>query len=234
MAAPRFDLILFDADDTLFDFSRCELAAFTACLTPHVQQDAHASAYASYCELSAPLWRNYERGELTLAELSERRWTALAQHCGLSYVSAEIAAAYLTELSRHVHLIDGAVDVCSTLATKSVLGLVTNGFDVVQRARLAASPLAPCFSFVVTSETAGAAKPSSLPFQLALELYARPIAPERVLMVGDKPSSDIEGGRLMGFTTCWFNAHGHAPPPGLKPDHTIETLRELLPLAGMA
>jgi 2-haloacid dehalogenase len=225
-----YDLILFDADDTLFDFGRSEAAAFSACLRTFVAKHDHRAAYAAYREVSAPLWREHEARRLALYELSERRWAALAVRCGFEYSVSAIAAAYIAELSLHAHLIEGALAVCSELARTHVLGIVTNGFDSVQRARLAASPLHGLFSFMVTSEAAGGAKPSSLPFEQALTLYARPVERRRVLMVGDGAHSDMVGGALMGFSTCWYNAKAHATPATIAPDRIIGSLEELLAL----
>ncbi|MET0391246.1 MAG: YjjG family noncanonical pyrimidine nucleotidase [Polyangiales bacterium] len=234
MPTSPYDLILFDADDTLYDFARCEAAAFSACLQTFLADDAHTWAYPIYREVSVPIWRDHELGLLTLAELSELRWSALAQHCGFEYPVAEVAAAYLAVLAREVHLLEGAVAVCQALAQRHVLGIVTNGFDVVQRARLTSSPLADCISFIVTSESVGAAKPSALPFRRALELYARPVTPERVLMVGDNARSDIAGAHQMGFTTCWYNAAGRVLPDDIVPHYTITSLDELPALTGCA
>lgn len=96
-------------------------------------------AYRVYVEVSAVLWRRLERGALTKYELREQRWVELSERCGLQYGAAAISDAYLKELTRHAHLIEGAVDVCRALAPKRQLGIVTNGFEAVQTARLAAS-----------------------------------------------------------------------------------------------
>lgn len=226
----EFDLILFDADGTLFDFAASERLAFENCLQSFVGLGPHDEAYRIYVEVSAVLWQRLEQGALTKYELSERRWVELAERCRFALPAPEISEAYLKELARHAHLIEGAVDVCRTLAPNRQLGIVTNGFEAVQTARLQASPLRALIDFMVTSETAGAAKPAPAVFQLALELSARPVERERVLVVGDGLTSDIVGGRHMGFATCWFNPGGARPPAHIIPDFTITRLPELIEL----
>jgi 2-haloacid dehalogenase len=224
----EFDLILFDADGTLFDFAASERLAFETCLRSFVGRGPHDEAYRVYVEVSAVLWQRLEQGTLTKYELSEQRWVELSERCGLRYLPAAIAAAYLKELALHAHLIEGAIDVCRALAPNRQLGIVTNGFDAVQSARLAASPLRELIDFMVTSETAGADKPARAVFEHALRLSARPVQPERVLVVGDGITSDIAGGQRMGFATCWFNPAGVPAPHHIVPDYTITRLTELI------
>lgn len=226
----ELDLILFDADGTLFDFAASERLAFETCMQSFVGPGPHDEAYRIYVELSAVLWQRLEAGVLTRYELRERRWVELAERCQLELPAPEISEVYLKELARHAHLIEGAVDVCRALGPRRQLGIVTNGFEAVQTARLEASPLRSLVDFMVTSETAGADKPAAAVFELALELSGRPVERERVLVVGDGLGSDIVGGQRMGFATCWFNPGAARPPAHITPDFTIARLPELLGL----
>jgi len=205
---------------------------------------AHAAAerceeiYRVYTEVGAPLWRELEAGTISLIELRDRRWTELAQRCGLAYEVVEISLAYVAELERHSHTIDGAREVCQALAQTHQLGVVTNGFEKIQVARFAGAALAPYIDFLVSSEAAGAHKPARAIFDRALALAGRPLAPERVLMIGDNFVSDIVGAQRMGFSTCWFNPKGSPAPRaeelarGRAVDLEIADLRELLAIAG--
>ena len=229
--AQRFDLILFDADGTLFDFAKSERLAFANCLTAFVGAGDHEPAYRLYCGVSARLWQRFEQGSISEAELRVGRWLELSQLCGYSWSAHEVAEAYLLELGRHGHLIDGALDVCRALRQRHPLGIVSNGFQRVQTSRLAASPLREHIDFVVTSELAGAAKPARAVFEHALSLVARPLGPERVLLVGDSLAADIAGGQAMGFVTCWFNPRDQ-PAPAKSADYTIGALSELIAIVG--
>ena len=224
----EFDLILFDADDTLFDFAASQRLAFETCLQSFIGCGPHHEAYRIYVEVSAVLWQRLEQGALTKHELRERRWVELSERCQLELSAPEVSEAYLKDLARHSHLIDGAVDVCRALAPNRQLGIVTNGFEAVQTARLEASPLRELIDFMVTSETAGAAKPAPAVFELALRRSARAVPRERVLVVGDSITSDIAGGQRMGFATCWFNPTEAARPSHVAPDYTISRLAELV------
>jgi YjjG family noncanonical pyrimidine nucleotidase len=234
----RFDLILFDADGTLLDFAASERVAFQACMQAHARAERCDEIYRVYTEVGAPLWRELEAGVITLIELRDRRWTELAQRCGLAYEVAEISLAYVEELKRHSHTIAGAAEVCRSLAQTHQLGVVTNGFQEIQVARFAGAALSPYLDFLVSSEAAGAHKPARAIFDRALALAGRPLSPERVLMVGDNFGSDIVGAQRMGFSTCWFNPSGSPAQRaeelarGRAVDLEITDLRELLAIAG--
>lgn len=228
----EFDLILFDADGTLFDFAASERLAFDSCMQSYAGAGNYDDAYRAYVEIGAVFWRRLEQGAILSDELRVGRWIELARRGGFSWSATAIADAYLEQLACHGHVLDGAVDVCRSLSATHPLGLVTNGFEAVQTQRLAASPLREFIDFVVTSEAVGVAKPARAMFERALSLAQdalppRPISPERVLMVGDSLSSDIAGGNAMGFITCWYNAGTQSRPTQVIPDYTIADLREL-------
>jgi 2-haloacid dehalogenase len=226
----EFDLILFDADDTLLDFRRSERLAFEHCLNQFVGLRSHDAAYRAYVEISDRWWQRLEQGGVDKDELRIGRWRDLGEHLGLAWSAAAVSDAYLELLSGHGHVIEGAVEVCRALRTTHPLGIVTNGFELVQTRRLAASPLREWIDFLVTSEAAGAAKPARAVFERALALAPRPVLPERVLMVGDGLGSDIAGGRAMGFATCWYNPERKPLPEPMIPDYVIADLRELIGL----
>jgi len=229
---PReFDLILFDADGTLFDFAKSERLAFDTCLRQFAGACDHGDAYLAYVEISAAFWLRLEQGTVSKAELRVGRWLELGRRCGFEWSATSISDAYLEELSQHGHLIEGAVEVCNALRPAHTLGIVTNGFELVQTRRLAASPLRGLIDFLVTSEAAGAAKPARAVFERALELAGRELRPERVLMVGDSLSSDIAGGSAMGFRTCWYTPSPQPAPVQVVPDYVISDLRELSAIA---
>jgi len=54
--------------------------------------------------------------------------------------------------------------------------------------------------------------------------------PEKTLMVGDSPASDIKGGLEYGLPTVWYDPKGKLDCGGLTPDWRITDLRQLLTL----
>ena len=77
----RYDILLFDADNTLFDFSRCEYEAFreTARAGGFSFSD---SLYERYSRINDGLWKRLERGEIALDFLKLERFRLLLLSMG--------------------------------------------------------------------------------------------------------------------------------------------------------
>lgn len=85
------------------------------------------------------------------------------------------------------------------------------------------------FEEVITSQGAGAYKPARRIFEHVLERLE--LEPERVLMVGDSPSSDVMGAKRMGIPVVWVNRKGKSFPSGYpEPDAEVSDLKGLLRL----
>ena len=62
------------------------------------------------------------------------------------------------------------------------------------------------FTFCVSAEQVGAAKPHAAPFQQAVQFISNliPITPEEIVHVGDSFQCDIEGAKLAGLRAIWL------------------------------
>ena len=81
------------------------------------------------------------------------------------------------------------------------LGIVTNGSEITQAAKIANSGLDRLTDAVVISGVLGVKKPSPAIFdEMCRQLD---VAPSRCVMVGDSPEHDIGGGRSVGMQTIW-------------------------------
>ena len=110
-------------------------------------------------------------------------------------------------------------------------GIITNGNERVQLAKLDATGLADLFDTVVVSEAVGLRKPDPAIFRLAAANLG--IATDAALFVGDNPEVDIVGAAGAGMQTAWFR-NGLSWPEGLLPraDADIDGLAEVLHLPG--
>ena len=224
----RYKTLLFDADNTLFDFSRAEREAL--CDTMRAADiDPTEERIATYIEINDRLWKQLERGEIEKNALREERFRQFCEVCGFAADVPLMAQNYVEFLSQKAHLIKGADEVCRRLAEKYRLYIVTNGIKFVQERRFAACAIKDYFEGVFISEEVGFEKPHRGYF----EEIARKIPDferESTLLIGDSLSSDIKGGADYGLDTCWFNPQGKAAPVGLSITYQIAALRELLPL----
>ena len=227
-----YDWLLFDADGTLFDYDLAEEKALES--TFHDLNLPFADDYRlAYREINRQIWIDFENRKITAEALRTRRFELLFNAIGISADPESFSPRYLVRLSQQAHLIEGAEAVVKALAGTFRLAIITNGLSDVQRPRLAHSPLQPFFDEVAISEEIGAGKPDPAYFEAVFNRIAARFAPprkDRVLVIGDSLSSDIQGGIHFGLATCWFNPSGKPARAGLQPTYEIRQLAQLIPL----
>lgn len=217
----RYSWILFDADETLFQFDAFSgltrmFSAFSV--------DFTAEDYQQYRKVSAPLWVEYQNGTITAAQLQHIRFQAWAER--LSVSTERLNREYLAAQAEVSQPLPGAHELISALQGKAKLGIITNGFSAMQHTRLANAGWQQAFDALVISEQVGIAKPDVGIFEHAFTLMGHP-PKEQILMVGDNPHSDILGGLNAGIHTCWLNSTGQAAPAGIRPHFEVGSLKQL-------
>ena len=95
---------------------------------------------ASYKEISNGLWRDLENKMITLSELAVNRFRQLFALHNIDVDAQQFSDVYLENLGKEVHLIEGAVQLCENLQDCK-LGIITNGYTMVQQSRIGNSPL---------------------------------------------------------------------------------------------
>ncbi|AUI87664.1 noncanonical pyrimidine nucleotidase, YjjG family [Vibrio azureus] len=217
----NYDWILFDADETLFNFDAFKGLQRMLSLkgVDFTQQD-----FLHYQATNKPLWVDYQNGTITADELKHRRFLEWAQK--LDTTTTELNRAFLEAMADICTLLPGAKELVEQLHGKVKMGIITNGFTELQAIRLERTGMTPFFDLVVISEQVGIAKPDLGIFEYAMARMGMP-AKERVLMVGDNPDSDIIGGQNFGIDTCWLNVSGAKCAEGILPTYTVSSLSEL-------
>ncbi len=125
---------------------------------------------------------------------------------------------------------DDTYSVLQSVNQKYTTGILTNGFTVLQRQKIAKYKLANYVDFTMVSEEVGSHKPDPQVFRAALA-SANHASPNETIYVGDNLVADIEGALGAGITPIFFNAKNKAEaPPGIL---TIGRLTELLGLLNL-
>ncbi len=217
----QFSWILFDADDTLFHFD-----AFSGLKQVFASFDILFSEqdYQEYQAVNKPLWTLYQQGSVSIEQLKEQRFVTWAQRLNCSPL--DLNNSFMTAMATVCQPIDGVLPLIHALKNKVKLGIITNGLNHLQEERLQNTGLNNYFDILVVSEQIGAAKPDRAIFEHALKLMNYP-DPQNVLMVGDNPEADIQGGLNVGFSTCWFNQHQKECPPGIVPHYEVTSFYQL-------
>ena len=77
----EFDFVLFDADNTLYDFDRAEHEALKSVLAAHGYPTDQATLEV-YLAANRDLWARFDRGEVTQAYLVVERFAAFVRAMG--------------------------------------------------------------------------------------------------------------------------------------------------------
>lgn len=220
-----YDILLFDADQTLFDFDRSERESIERLFAEFGLPFSDA-IYAEYHAVNHSLWKALERGETTREALVTERFRILSERYGFSCNADAMNARYLTLLGGCSYLLDGAEALCRRLHGKKRLYLITNGVDSVQRSRYQASPLRDCFDDVFVSGAIGSNKPEKAFFDY-VAAHIDGFDPRRALVIGDSLSSDMRGGNNAGIDCCWFNPERKRNDAGVQIRYEIASLDQL-------
>ncbi|WP_025717621.1 YjjG family noncanonical pyrimidine nucleotidase [Paenibacillus sp. 1-18] len=221
----KYEVILFDVDDTLFDFKKAERHALQNTFTQFGLPEGATEYKASYDEINSALWREAEEGHISPADLRVERFKRLFSVHELDFNPDAFSAAYLRYLGEGAFLIDGAVEICEKLSDRR-LAIITNGIKEVQTSRIQLSPLRDVFEQVIISEEVGCQKPQAAIFDYAFTKLA--ISDKsKVLMIGDSLTSDIQGGNNYGIDSCWFNPSEKTNTSEIQPTYEIKNLMEL-------
>ena len=223
----RYDFVLLDADNTLFDFDRAEHEALKRAMTERGYPFT-PEAEEIYLTINRELWAQFDRGEVEQKWLTVERFRRLDAALGGRNDPDAFNRDYLTYLGEGAFLLPGAEAFCQALHEAGcTLAIATNGVARVQHARLKSSPIAPYFPHLFISEELGAQKPQAAFFQPMLATLG--VADKsRCLMVGDNLNSDIKGGVDAGLDTAWFNPHGLPNHTEISPTYTAAGYDDLL------
>lgn len=219
----KYSTVLFDADGTLFDFSRCEDEAFREALLRSGISPSDEMV-REYQKINDGLWKALERKEIAREVLVFRRFELFAERYGFTLDSEKTARDYADCLSEKVYFIEGARETVASLYGKVRLYIVTNGIKRVQRRRYEKSGFSELFDGIFISEEIGVNKPDPRFFERVAERVEN-FDKATTLVVGDSLSSDIKGGGVFGLDTAWFNPDAYDSSE--TPTYTIKRLCEL-------
>lgn len=225
MSVKKYDDILFDADDTLFDYKKAETVALQKTLAYFGRAYDH-DIQTEYRLINQSLWQKFEMKKITVDELQVERFKLLFRKTGVTESADDFNLHYLNELADGAQLISGAQKLCDDLSQFCRLTIVTNGISRTQRRRFGKSTIKKDFEALFISGDIGFQKPQTELFDYvfaSLQIADK----SRVLMVGDNLSTDILGGINAGIDTCWFNCNKAVNKMKIKADFEIQSLDEL-------
>ena len=217
----QYDWFLFDADETLFSF---DAQAGLAQMFAKYGVAFSEADYLEYQALNQPLWNAYQAGQIDANQLQSRRFAHWAAR--LEVDALELNRVFIAIMAEVCQPLEGARALLECVAEHGKVGIVTNGFTDLQEARLAQTGFTDLIDLVVISEQVGVAKPDPKIFAYALTQMQHD-TPERVLMTGDNPHSDVLGAQRSGLHACWLNPTDVPCPLPTPPHYTVNSLTAL-------
>jgi len=201
-------IVLFDLDDTLYDYEFAHLKAMY-------------SAYSCWKELGFDQTFDEFETEYKEARIWIKRFLndTASSHSRVLYfqrlvesvvkrpeasIIIELVDSYYDGFYKSMKLFDGVLTVLNTLKKQSCkIGLVTNMQAVVQYRKILLLGLGDYFDTIVTSEAVNHEKPNPHIFLYALNMMRG--EPKQTIMIGDSFKNDIEPATWLGMTSIWFN-----------------------------
>lgn len=222
----KYEIILFDADDTLFDLKKSEDFAIKKLVSTLDSNFDDEFIINTYKDINTKIWIEFEEGKITSDELKVERFNRLIKQLGINSKATDLCNMYIQFLGDGSFLYDESEDLLNYLSKKYKIGIITNGLADVQHRRIRNSIVGHYFEDVVISDEIKIAKPNPAIFDYALRNLSHSNK-KSVLMIGDSLNSDIKGGINAGIDTCWFNQNKKINSSSINPTYEINSLLQL-------
>lgn len=220
-----YDIILMDLDNTILDFNVAEKDSFKKVIkeTGLTYKD---ELLQQYKKINKSLWHKLEQGEISREIVLNTRFSELFKLYELQVDGKEIEKKYRFYLDNSSALIPNAE---YTLIKLKSMGKriysASNGVYSTQIKRLSNAGIINLFDGHFISEIIKYEKPSPYFFDFCLKKLSR-TPKSSILMVGDSPTSDVEGAINSGIDSCFYQYDKTTTCTYSK--HTICDISELL------
>ncbi|MBK7096278.1 MAG: pyrimidine 5'-nucleotidase [Saprospiraceae bacterium] len=223
----KYKWLLFDADNTLFDFTFSQRKALENSFD-HYNLEYKKEIFDEFVKINFIIWSAYDRNEITHEEIKSERFSRLFSVFGVSGIDLnEFNDYFISQLILNSKLLDGAEEILTYLHGKTNVALITNGMKEVQRPRYEQCQLKHIFNKVFISGEMGISKPNFEYFRFVHEETGN-FDKGEYLVVGDNLIADVKGGKDYGFHTCWYNIHNVSSEEFENADYVINSLNELI------
>ncbi len=228
---PVYKHIFFDLDHTIWDFETNAKDSLREIFFEEITQKIDASFddfYDRYSYHNHHLWSRYEKGFIGVEELKwKRMWRALLDYkLADEALSKKLSNYFLQILPTKNTLFPYTFEILNYLKAKNYnLHLITNGFEIVQTAKLKNSGLDVYFEVMITSEASNSLKPKKEIFDYALMKTGATLSES--IMIGDNQDADVAGALNAGMDAIFMNHINADLKIKDKPTHIITHLKQL-------
>lgn len=219
--------VVWDIDDTLFDYAGADTAGMAAHLAAEGLLEGFGGAEEAlrcWKRTTERHWARFSAGGLSFEEQRRDRvrefvGTALSDRAADDWFDryfAHYAAAW--------SLFPDVLPALDALATSHRHAVLSNSSVVPQTRKLRALGIHGRFETLLCAAELGVSKPDAAAFRAASEALA--LAPGELVYVGDQPEIDARGARDAGLCAVWLDRSASATP---TPEgvHRIASLAQL-------
>ena len=222
----KYEILLFDADNTVLDFDSSEEQALSRAFCD-MGLEFSQNTLSTYRKNNVSQWQLFEKGLLTKQQVLINRFILTFEDLHLPKDKLDkVATLYEEYLKFGFFVVPHADEVLSQLRTTCQLYVVSNGVAEIQNSRMKGSGLEKYFIARFVSETVGYPKPQIEYFDYCFA-HIDNFDKRKTLIIGDSLTSDIQGGVNAGIDTCWFNPTHVENNSQLRPTYEIDDLRQL-------
>jgi putative hydrolase of the HAD superfamily len=228
------EAVLFDGDQTLWDFERVMRDALMAtagelrAARPGPFADALRwedlqADRAAVVEAMPDVWSLAELRVHGFARtLARRRDSEDGDEAADEALAAYLGASYFVHRDRDPALFPDTLPGLDALRAHYRLGLLSNGSRLPETVGLAGY-----FESVVFAQDHRVAKPDKGIFDVVERQLG--VGPEVCVLVGDHPVNDVAGAHGAGWRSVWIDRNGAVlfPDDGPRPDAVVTSLTEL-------
>lgn len=220
--------VLFDMDNTLFDFVAAKLEACREILSFIGMEKGDAA------EEPSELFRYFLRGIYGFEDYENIQDYMQERNLFTIQGYRKCCEIYEKEKLQNLKLYPAVTDTLGKLKERGLkLVIITDADTHHALARLTRVDLLNYFDFVVAADMTGTKKPDSAHFLFALETLE--ITPGEILVVGDSIKRDIVPAHKLGFKTA-YAAYGDWRPGEEKDkcfDFRLNTFSDMLDILGL-
>ncbi|MFI1166744.1 HAD family hydrolase [Streptomyces sp. NPDC020801] len=227
--------VLWDVDDTLFDYTTADRAGMRAHLVAEGLLDGYGSveeALAHWRRITDEQWARFSAGEASFEGQRRDRVRVFLSRPELTDGEADDwFERYLGHYEAAWALFPDVLPVLDALAASHRHAVLSNSSIHVQERKLCALGVRHRFEAVLCAAELGVSKPEARAFHAACD--ALELAPHQVAYVGDHPEIDGRGAAEAGLLSVWIDREGvHTGGPTGAGPHRIASLAELPAILG--
>ena len=120
----KYKLLLFDADETLFDFKKAERYAFLKTLEDFKINYDKEECMKIYHDINSEIWKEFEQGTITSSELKVERFNRLFKKIHIVNDANLFSIAYINHLSEASFIYDKTLEVLEYLKDNPIESFV--------------------------------------------------------------------------------------------------------------